>query len=201
MSSTRSRTSPLRTNIAAMSLVQISNYLLPLITLPYLTRVLGAEAFGKVAFAQILMSYLVLLVDYGFSWSATRAVAADRNDSEKISLIFTATWATQWLLLALAMAIAVPTILLADRLRPDAWLYAAGFTSVIGGTLFPVWFLQGLERLEVVAMLQLVARILALPAIFLLIGEPEDGIWVLLINGAASILSGIAALARPERRH
>ncbi|MCK6398240.1 flippase [Thauera aminoaromatica] len=195
MSSTRSRTSPLRTNIAAMSLVQISNYLLPLITLPYLTRVLGAEAFGKVAFAQILMSYLVLLVDYGFSWSATRAVAADRNDSEKISLIFTATWATQWLLLALAMAIAVPTILLADRLRPDAWLYAAGFTSVIGGTLFPVWFLQGLERLEVVAMLQLVARILALPAIFLLIGEPEDGIWVLLINGAASILSGIAALA------
>lgn len=195
MSSTRPHTSPLRTNIAAMSLVQIGNYVLPLITLPYLTRVLGAEVFGKIAFAQILMSYLVLLVDYGFSWSATRAVAAHRNDPEKISRIFTATWAAQWLLLALAIATAVPTILLSDRLRPDAWLYAAAFTSVIGGALFPIWFLQGLERLEVVATLQLVTRTLALPPIFLIIAGPADGIWVLMINGSASILSGVVALA------
>mgnify|MGYP000887166149 CR=1 FL=1 len=195
MSPPHPRTSPLRTNIAAMSAVQLGNYVLPLITLPYLTRVLGAETFGRVAFAQILMSYLLLLVDYGFSWSATRAVAAHRNDPDKISRIFTANWAAQWLLLALAMAIAVLTILLSDRLRPDAWLYAAAFTSVIGGALFPIWLLQGLERLEVVATLQLVTRVLALPAIFLMIAGPADGIWLLLINGIASILSGVAALA------
>lgn len=201
MSSGHPRTSPLRTNIAAMSLVQIGNYVLPLITLPYLTRVLGAEAFGRVAFAQILMSYLALLVDYGFSWSATRAVAAHRNDPRQISRIFTATWTVQWLLLALAMTLAAPTILLSDRLRPDAWLHAAAFTSVIGAALFPIWFLQGLERLEVVATLQVVTRVLALPPIFLIVTGPEDGIWVLTINGAASMLSGVLALAwlRKER--
>lgn len=195
MSPPQPRTSTLRTNIAAMSAIQIGNYVLPLITLPYLTRVLGAEMFGKVAFAQILAAYLVLLVDYGFSWSATRAVAAHRNDRDRISSIFTATWAAQWLLLTLAIAISVPTILLSDRLRPDTWLYAAAFTSVIGGALFPIWLLQGLERLEVAATLQLVTRILALPAIFLMIAGPADGIWVLLINGMTSILGGVAALA------
>jgi len=49
-----------------MGLVQLSNYVIPLITLPYLTRVLGAESFGKVAFAQVVMTYFALLVDYGF---------------------------------------------------------------------------------------------------------------------------------------
>ncbi len=184
----------LRTNIAAMGLVQISNYVIPLITLPYLTRVLGTEAFGKVAFAQVVMTYFVLLVDYGFSWSATRKVAAHRDEPAEISRIFAATWAAQWLLVLLAAIMAAMVIIATDRLRPDAHLYAAAFTNVIATALFPIWFLQGLERLQVVAALQLLTRSLALIPIFLLVQQPSDAMLLLIIQGGAAMLAGILSL-------
>lgn len=184
----------LRHNIAAMGLVQVSNYVLPLITLPYLTRVLGAEAYGKVAFAQVATTYFVLLVDYGFSWSATRKVAAQRTDRVALSRIFAATWAAQWLLVVMAALTVAIVVLLAERLRPDAALYAAAFSTVIGTALFPIWFLQGLERLQVVAILQLLPRALALVPIFLVIQQPQDAVWLLLIQGGAGILGGLLSL-------
>lgn len=186
--------SKLQTNIAALGLVQVSNYIIPLITLPYLTRVLGAEAFGKVAFAQLVMSYFVLLVDYGFSWSATRKVAAQRTDKEALNRIFAATLAAQWLLVLVAGILAAVVVLLTDRLRLDAPLYAAAFTAVVGTALFPIWFLQGLERLQVVAALQLLIRTLSLVPIFLFVKKPADAIWVLLIQGTGAMFGGALAL-------
>jgi PST family polysaccharide transporter len=184
----------LRSNIAALGAVQISNYIIPLITIPYLTRVLEAEAFGKVTFAQVVMTYFVLLVDYGFSWSATRKVSAQRADRDALSRTFAATWAAQWLLVIVAALVATTAVLLTDRLRPDALLYAAAFSTVIGTALFPIWFLQGLERLQVVAALQLITRTLALIPIFLFIHQPQDAVWVLLIQGSGVILGGVLAL-------
>ena len=190
----------LRTNIAAMGLVQIGNYLIPLVTLPYLTRVLGAEAFGKVAFAQVVMAYFTLLVDYGFSWGATHQVATHRADRTTISHIFAATWAAQWLLVILAALVATITVTAADRLRPDAMLYAAAFSSVIGSALFPMWFLQGLERLEVVAAIQLITRAVAIFPTFLFVRHPSDAVLLLLIYGFAGMLAGVLSLIWMHRQ-
>jgi O-antigen/teichoic acid export membrane protein len=184
----------LRNNIAALGVVQISNYLIPLITLPYLTRILGPEAYGRVAFAQVLMTYFVMLTDFGFSWSATRKISANRSDREQVSRIFVGTWAAQWLLVLAAAVLATLIVTFSARLRPDAPLYAAAFTTVLGNAMFPIWFLQGLERLQVVATLQVLTRLLALIPIFTLIKAPSDFLLVPLITGAGSMLGGTSAL-------
>jgi len=189
----------LRTNIAALGVVQLSNFAIPLITLPYLTRVLGAEAYGKVAFAQVLMTYLVLLTDYGFSWSATRKIAAHRDDRAYISKVFLGTWTVQWLLIVLAAVLATFVVCLSPRLRPDAWFYAAAFSAVVGNVLFPVWLLQGLERLSTVAMLQLASRLVVLLPIFILIKEPDHAVFVPAIHGGGAILGGVLALSWVKR--
>lgn len=178
-----------------MGLVQISNFVIPLITLPYLTRVLGSEVYGRVVFAQIFMTYFVLLVDFGFPWSATRKIAAYRLDQGLVSRTFVATWVAQWLLVVLALVLSALIISVAERLRSDAWLYAASFSSVIGTMLLPIWFLQGLERLQVVALLQLFTRTIALVPIFLLVRQPSDAIWVPAIIGISTMLGGFIALA------
>jgi PST family polysaccharide transporter len=188
------KTPRLRANIAAMGVVQISNYVIPLITLPYLTRVLGAESFGRIAFAQVVMTYFVLLVDFGFSWSATRNVAANRHNPSEINRIFAATWAAQWFLVFIAALAAVVVVALTDRLRPDAPLYAAAFITVVATALFPIWFLQGVERLQVVAVLQLLTRSLGLLPIFLLVQQPNDAVWVLIIQGGFAMLAGVLSL-------
>ena len=184
----------LRANIVAMTVVQFSNYILPLVALPYLARVLGPEAFGKVVLAQVVMTYFVLLVDYGFSWSATRKIAVLRTDRVRLSRLFMATWTAQWLLVLLAFALATSIVMSNDRLRLDAPLYAAAFAVVIGTPLAPFWFLQGLERLQAVAALQLITRTLALLPIFVLVKQPGDAIWVLITQASGTILGGALAL-------
>ncbi|MFX9912081.1 oligosaccharide flippase family protein, partial [Acinetobacter baumannii] len=70
-------------NVLALYGVQIANYLFPLITVPYLARVLGPKGWGMVAFAQAFGQYLMLVVEYGFSLSATREVARSRDSLER----------------------------------------------------------------------------------------------------------------------
>lgn len=155
---------------------------------------LGVEAYGKVAFAQVMMAYLVLLVDYGFSLSASRKIAAHRSDRNFISRTFVATFGAQWSLLLAAAMLGLVIVLSFERLRVDLWLYVAAFTSVVGTALFPIWFLQGLERLQAVAVLQVLSRLLAVIPIFVFVKEPEDAVWVLVIGGVGSLLGGIGAL-------
>jgi PST family polysaccharide transporter len=189
-----SHTPSLQRNVVALGLVQVSSYVLPLITIPYITRKLGVEAYGKVAFAQVLAAYLILMVDYGFSWSTSRKIAAHRSDRSFISRTFVATFAAQWSLLLAAIAFGLIVVLSLERLRIDLWLYVAAFTSVIGTALFPIWFFQGLERLQAVATLQVISQLVAVISIFFLVKEPKDAIWVLVSGGAGSMLGGIGAL-------
>ena len=184
----------IRRNVAAMALVQVSNYLLPLLTVPYVTRVLGLEEYGRVVFAQALMAYCILLVDYGFSWSTARRISAHRHDRALISRTFAATLLAQWLLTLLAAVAVLLVVLGVERLRPDFWLYAAAFSSVLGSALLPLWLLQGLERLQAIAILQVASRLLAAVLVFALVSRPQDAVLLLLINGLATVLGGLAAL-------
>lgn len=194
------KTPCLRSNVAALGFVQISNYLIPLITLPYLTHVLGLESFGKVVFVQLFISYFTLLVDYGFTWTATRKISAHRSDKDYVSRIFFATWSVQWLLLVFSLLLVSLTVTCVERMNQDVYLYVSAFTAVIGTALFPIWFLQGLEKLQAVAALQLLTRVLGLLPIFIFVKNPSDGFWVLLSNGLSAIVGGILALAWIQKK-
>lgn len=184
----------LRHNIAALGALQAANYLIPLVTLPYLTRVLGAEGFGKFAFVLAVMAYFVLLTDYGFSWSATRQIAAHRDDRSLVSSVFSATWSAQWVLALISGLILVASVTTIPLLRQDAGLYLAGFTLVVGNVFFPLWLLQGLERMREVAIIQVVGRLVALPPLFLFVKSTEDAIWAVTLTGAGPIIAGMLSL-------
>ena len=94
-------------NYSSLSLVQLSNYILPLITLPYLARILGTTNFGLVVMAQATMIYLTLLTDYGFNLSATKEIAKNQNNPTIISQIFTTVMSIKISLLVISSLILV----------------------------------------------------------------------------------------------
>ena len=79
--------SPTLRNLFYLYDVQAANYLFPLVTLPYLARVLGPEGFGKLALAQALVLYLYAFLEYGYQFTATREVARNREDRAKLGKI------------------------------------------------------------------------------------------------------------------
>ena len=181
-------------NIAALGSVQVAGYLLPLITVPYVTRVLGVEAWGTVALVQVVIGYFTLVTNWGFSMSGTRKVAAHRDDTERVSATFLAAWAAQWLLCVAAIILLVLLVLFVPFFSQYAMYYFWGIGGIISNVLFPVWFLNGLERMKQIAIIQIASRAAAIPLIFLFVHRPEDAPLMLAIGATTGILGGSATL-------
>ena len=75
-------------NMTALGVLQIANYLIPLLVLPVVSRVLGATLFASVGYAQNIITYLTLLVNYGFEYSATRQIALAGDNNERKRQLF-----------------------------------------------------------------------------------------------------------------
>jgi PST family polysaccharide transporter len=71
---------PVFQNALALYSVQLAEYLLPMISVPYLARVLQPAAWGMVVYAQNFSGWMILVLEYGFGFSATREIARRRDD-------------------------------------------------------------------------------------------------------------------------
>lgn len=72
-------------NFGYLTLLQFASYLFPIITVPYLSRVIGVEGYGKIAFASAVMVWVQTVADWGFLLTATRDVAKCRDNKAEVS--------------------------------------------------------------------------------------------------------------------
>ncbi len=187
--------SPTLRNLLYLYAVQAANYLFPLITLPYLARVLGPEGFGKLALAQALSQYLYIVLEYGFSLSATREVAKWRDRPEALQSVLGGVLGARTLLSLPAAGTALLTLYLFPPLQGEFGLVWGGFLLALGMSLSPVWFFQGMERMGSVALMEFLVRLLATLGIFFLVRSPAQVAWPLYLQALASFVVGFVGLA------
>lgn len=181
-------------NTFSLTILQCANYLLPLVTLPYLFRVLEADKYGLVTFAQNCIQYFVILTDYGFALSATRDISTHRTNRAEVATIFSAVFLAKFVLLVFSFLILLGLAVVVPKFAADPWVYLFMFGVVIGQVLFPAWFFQGIERMEFVAILNLLARLLFTVLIFVVVKRKEDYLLVPLLNSLGSIVAGLLGL-------
>ncbi len=182
-------------NVASLYGVQFANYLLPLITIPYLTRVLGVATWGLVAFAQAFGAYASIGIEYGFHLSATRAVAKNRESTSELANLVAGVMGAKLLLAAAAVLVALflESWIPLFRANP-VFLWAAVFWAVTQ-SFSMLWYFQGFERMRLVVLLDVAGRAAATAGIFIIVRHPGDGWKVLALQGSGSLLSVIVATA------
>ena len=181
-------------NFFSLSLLQTANYIFPLITLPYLVRILGVEKFGLVAFAQAFIQYFIVLTDYGFQLSATREVSVNRNDKKKLSEIFSSVTVIKLLFMLLSFVILCLVVFFIPKFRQDWIIYLFAFGMVFDSVLFPVWLFQGMEEMHYITARNITAKFIFTLAIFVFIRNQNDYIYVPLINSLGFIVAGLISL-------
>jgi PST family polysaccharide transporter len=187
-------TGRLRRNIFALSILQVMNYAAPLVTVPYLSRVLGPERFGLLALAQAVIVYFDLITDYGFNFSATRQIANHREDRAALSRVFWSTLVAKTALMLVCALVLSVLLQVVPGLHRHALLYAAAFLTVVGSALFPVWLFQGLEQMKYLTMGLALARLGSIPALILLVKRSDDYVRAAAIQGAVPIIAALIAM-------
>lgn len=181
-------------NMVSLTGLQFASYILPLITLPYLTLVLGPDKFGLTQYAISLITYFQYLTDYGFNLSATRELAICRNDTTKVSTIFSSVMFIKLSLCMLSFIILFAITTLVPKFSQDSIVYLLTFGMVIGYMLFPTWLFQGMEYMEYTSILNIIGKVIFTVLIFLCIHQTSDYILVPIINSIGYIVVGILGL-------
>lgn len=181
-------------NFFYLSLLQVAGYLFPLLTLPYLAKVIGIEGFGKIAFASAVMVWIQTVADWGFNYTATRDVAKNRDNKEKVSEIFSNVLWARCLLMILSLIFLSLLILVIPKFKESADVLYATFLLIPGHILFPDWFFQALERMKYITVLNLLSKLIFTIAVFIVIKQKEDYLLQPLLVSLGYIISGIIAM-------
>jgi len=181
-------------NFFSLTILQLANYLLPLIIIPFLVRVLGIDKFGLVMFAQSIATFLMIAVDFGFEISGTREISMHRNQKREISQIFSAIMSIKLILIVFWFSLLFLVVELIPRLKADALVYYLSFGLVIGQAIFPVWFFQGIEKMKFVSGINILAKIIFTLLIFVVIKEESDYYLVPAFNSIGYIIAGVLGL-------
>lgn len=181
-------------NFFSLVSVQFANYILPLVTLPYLARVIGVEKFGLIAFAQAIVTYFVIITTFGFNLYAPREISIIRDDKEKTKATFWNIIYSQFALCFISFLILIVIIMISPSLRNEATLLLFTFGFVIGNILFPTWFFQGVEKMVYIAVMHLIIKIVYTVSIFIFIHRPDNYILVPLLFSVSQVIIGFIAI-------
>jgi PST family polysaccharide transporter len=182
---------PISRNVISLYGLQIAQFIVPIVTLPYVARVLEPSGFGLVVFSQGFAFVLILFIDWGFGFTGTRSVAESQNDPAALSRIVQRVRGGQMLLAAASLPVTVAAMLLVPRLNHHPGFVMMAWVAAVASALVPAWFFVGLEQPRVVARVQLALRALGAALTFLLVRNAADA-WIVMALFAASSLAGWA---------
>lgn len=177
-------------NTGYLSLIEIMRLILPFVALPYVIRTIGADKYGTIVFAQTVVSYFIIFINFGLDVSAVKDVAIHRNDKAKLNKVVSSVLAVKLMLCCISFLILVVGILFIPYLMKERLLYFYAFFTCFSEILFPVWFYQGIEKMKYLTMIRLVSILFYTSTVFIFVHEPKDYVNVALLQSVGFLLSG-----------
>jgi len=181
-------------NFSYLSLLQIFNLVLPLLSYPYLIRVLGVPTYGKIIFAQAIISYFAIFVGFGFNVSATKEVSIHRDDKTKLSEIVSSVLIIKTLIFCISLVVLIPILFFFKEASENKILYLTTLWICIYEILFPNFYFQGIEKMKYSSVISLIVRSIFVVLIFVFIHSESDYLYVPILNLLGAFLVGLSSI-------
>ena len=165
----------------------VSGLLFPLITFPYVSRVIMAEGIGQVQFFSSFINYIVLLTSIGIPMYAIREIARVRDDNRELSKTTVEIITLNLLLNALGYIIVAILCFTVAKIQVDIPLFLLLSTSIVLTTIGCPWFYSGIEDFKYITIRGLIIRVISVAFLFIAVKTPDD----LMYYGAYSVIANI----------
>ncbi|GAB4337694.1 MAG: flippase [Calditrichia bacterium] len=174
---------------------------MPLITIPYIVRVVGPANFGLLSFAQVVSSYFEIITDYGFNISATQIIAKNQKNSEKTIEAFNAVFWIKIVLMVLCFSILFIVSFFVEEVAKYRFIYFFYFLMVPGNVLFSNWLFLGMEEMKYLTYPNFVSKLVYTVLIFSFLREETQYALVAAFFGLSWIAGGATGFIIAFKRY
>lgn len=181
-------------NFSYLTVMQLFTLLSPLITYPYLLRVIGRELYGSIVFAQTIITYINIFINFGFNLSGTQIISLNRNNPEYISEAVSNIYTSKFLFWLTSIIIYFSVVSFIHIPSESKLLYYISFFLTLNDLMLPIWYYQGVEKMKYITFLNIGVRILFMALIFVFVKDQSDFLLVPFFHSIGAICAGIASL-------
>lgn len=171
-----------------MYIYHFLNAIVPMMTIPYITRVLGAGKYGVFSIAVNVINYLQVIVEYGFSLSGTRKIAMEKEDDSKL---YSTVIQSRLFLFSICILISVVYIFINRSKAEVCQCLTVLLLAICGYCLESNWFFQGKQDMKWITIINIAARTVSTILIFLLVKEASDILIYCVLFSISPLISGI----------
>ena len=168
-------------NTTYLSVLEILKMVMPFVALPYLISTVGADKYGLVVFAQAIISYFIIFINFGLDVSAVKNVSINRSDNEKLSEVVSSVLIIKAFLFILSFLALGVLLLCVKQFRDNYVLFLLSFLSCLSEILFPVWFYQGVEKMKYITLIRFTSIFFYTVTVFIFIKNESDYLLIPLV--------------------
>lgn len=177
----------IKRNFAYSVAYQLLNLVIPIITIPYITRTLGAEGIGAYAYTYAIVYYFVVFAMLGIDNYGSRAVASTRTDRQKLSAVFTSLLVTR--LTLSAVAVIAYLIFLWFYQGDHKLIFVLQIIYLLSSAFDVTWLFSGLEQFKITVIRNFIIKLSSLAAIFMFVRGDHALVIYTVIVSVASLLT------------
>lgn len=181
--SPKERTLSVKKNFVMNTILTVSSFVFPLITFPYISRVLLADGTGTVSFAKSIIAYFLMISALGIPTYGIRACAQVRDDKEKLSKTAQELLIINILMCLITYILLMLAIFFIPRLREERLLFVVLSSTLFLNAIGMEWLFKALEQYTYITIRSIIFNILGVAFMFLLVHKQGDYI----IYGAISV--------------
>lgn len=167
-------TKSIRFNLLMNVILKASAFIFPLITLPYVARVLGVENNGKISFATSVISYFSLFSQLGIPTYGIRACARVRESPQKLKQTVTELVTINAIFAAIAYITLAVSIFIVPKFHEQSTLLMISSARILLTLIGMEWFYQAIEQYQYITVRNLLFKFISLLLLFALVKKPED---------------------------
>ena len=188
------RHSDLLQNFSYVTALQVFLLIAPLITYPYLVRVLGIELYGIILTAQMLASFASLIIDFGSNSVCAKYVSIYRDNKVKLSEIVSSVLCVRTVLFIGCFFIYMLVVFLIPTYREYYLLFLLTYGLTFNDVLFPQYFFQGIEHMKTITIISIVTKLIFIVLVFVAVRSADDYIFVPILYTLGYAIGGVIAL-------
>lgn len=176
-------------NTIMQYIMTFAQYVFPLVTFPYLTRILEPDMYGVITYMTSTITYFQIVIDFGFNLSATKEIAENQQDKKSIERVMGSVIQAKVFLFICCFIMHIMMVQFIPMLRTYKLLAYLYMGNVFMSISLPDFMFRGIEKMEVITIRFVLSKVVTVLLTFVLVKSKSDILWIPILNMVGSLVA------------